>query len=469
MSRLKAPVGGCTVRMYRQGLGDCFLLAFGATQRSQKYVLIDCGVLLGTSNAEDTMRKVVTNIHQCTGGHLDALVVTHEHWDHVSGFMQAQREFGKIKVDKVWLSWAEDPNNPLARELRERRKAALQGVQMALSAAASAPPLFNQRIKSLSEFFGINLGATGRATTEEALDWVKAQWTTPHYCDTGKVPLTIDGLPEVKFYVLGPPASASYIRKSSPSKKTGDVYLDDAVSGQLGLYLAALGSAPMWRQTPQVKEKLKPFSSAYEFEPYGVDPLIKPLIDKYLSEPWRKIDADWTGAAGELALKLDAHTNNTSLVLAIELAPKDKVLLFPGDAQVGNWLSWDEVKWDGQAKDMTARDLLERTVLYKVGHHGSHNATLREKGLERMINQELVAFISVNRAIARDMKWRMPYEPLYSRLKEKTLGRVVLSDAGVPIACDDVAVESFRKLSAQTDLYCEYTILPWKPGNNNSK
>lgn len=102
----------------------------------------------------------------------------------------------------------------------------------------------------------------------------------------------------------------------------------------------------------------------------------KPLIDKYLSEPWRKIDADWTGSASELAPKLDAHTNNTSLVLAIELAPKGKVLLFPGDAQVGNWLSWDEVKWDGQAKYMTAKDLLERTVLYKVGHHGSHDATL---------------------------------------------------------------------------------------------
>jgi hypothetical protein len=31
-----------------------------------------------------------------------------------------------------------------------------------------------------------------------------------------------------------------------------------------------------------------------------------------------------------------------------------------------------------------AEDLLERTVLYKVGHHASHNATLRQKGLELM-------------------------------------------------------------------------------------
>jgi len=463
MTRLKAPAGGCTVRMYRQGLGDCFLLAFGADRKPQKYVLIDCGVLLGTSNAEDTMRTVVRDIHQATGGHLDVLVVTHEHWDHVSGFIQARKEFEKLTVDQIWLSWAENPSNPLARELRERRKAALQGVRMALSVAAAAPSRFTSRIMSLSSFYGSDLGATGRATTEDALDWVKEHWTPPRYCDPGGSPLALDDLPEVKFYVLGPPATASYIRKSSPSKKTGDVYLDDASSGTLGLYLAALGSAPMWRHAYPAKEGFKPFSAAYECDPY--EPDIQEMSSKYQGEPWRSIDADWTGAAGELALKLDAHTNNTSMVLAIELAPRDKVLLFPGDAQVGNWLSWDEVRWEGQARDITAKDLLERTVLYKVGHHGSHNATLRDKGLERMINEELVALIPVDRSIAREMRWRMPHEPLHERLKEKTLGRLVLSDAGLPLASDDAAVELFRKHSSQTDLYTEYTINPWKSEN----
>ena len=42
----------------------------------------------------------------------------------------------------------------------------------------------------------------------------------------------------------------------------------------------------------------------------------------------------------EFALKIDNDVNNTSLALALELADK-RVLLFPGDAQVGNWLSWD--------------------------------------------------------------------------------------------------------------------------------
>ncbi len=102
---------------------------------------------------------------------------------------------------------------------------------------------------------------------------------------------------------------------------------------------------------------------------------------------WRQIESDWLGAAGTLALQLDSDTNNTSLALAIELSPGGKVLLFPGDAQVGNWLSWHALHWTREGepeRSVDAADLLRRTAFYKVGHHASHNATLREKGLELM-------------------------------------------------------------------------------------
>ncbi|TIX03162.1 MAG: hypothetical protein E5V44_15695, partial [Mesorhizobium sp.] len=59
------------------------------------------------------------------------------------------------------------------------------------------------------------------------------------------------------------------------------------------------------------------------------------------AEKWRRIDSDWTGSIEALALKMDSDTNNTSLALAFEL-PDGQVLLFPGDAQVGNWLSWND-------------------------------------------------------------------------------------------------------------------------------
>src|SRR5262249_28388211 len=108
------------------------------------------------------------------------------------------------------------------------------------------------------------------------------------------------------------------------------------------------------------------------------------------SNAWREISVDWLRAITGLALNLDNATNNTTLAPAIELGPGGKVLIFPADAQVGNWLSWHDQSWkDADGKEVSAADLLSRAVLYKVGHHCSHNATLRQKGLELMTNEDL--------------------------------------------------------------------------------
>ena len=92
-------------------------------------------------------------------------------------------------------------------------------------------------------------------------------------------------------------------------------------------------------------------------------------------------------ACADLALQLDSLTNNTSLALAIERIADGRVLLFPADAQQGNWLSWHKLEWQrerrrrgGRPATVTAADLLDRTVFYKVGHHGSHNATAKRRG-----------------------------------------------------------------------------------------
>src|SRR6185503_466635 len=107
--------------------------------------------------------------------------------------------------------------------------------------------------------------------------------------------------------------------------------------------------------------------------------------ERYFAEDakWRRVDEDWLHVAPDLALQLDNVTNNTSLAIAIERIADGKVLLFPADAQQGNWLSWqgDAVKWtvkDGEKERVVkAKDLLARTVFYKVGHHASHNATAK--------------------------------------------------------------------------------------------
>ena len=103
-----------SVRMYRQGLGDCFLLTFSRESGAPYRMLIDCGVVLGTSDPTTIMKQVVSDIATVTGGHIDLLVATHQHWDHLSGFTQAAAEFDGLTIGQVWLAWTEDPTDPLA-------------------------------------------------------------------------------------------------------------------------------------------------------------------------------------------------------------------------------------------------------------------------------------------------------------------------------------------------------------------
>lgn len=148
-------------------------------------------------------------------------------------------------------------------------------------------------------------------------------------------------------------------------------------------------------------------------------------------------DIGTTTGAGQppelLALKLDEDTNNTSLVLAFELLESGKVLLFPGDAQVGSWLSWDALEWIDPTlsnRRITSRELLEQTVLYKVSQHGSYNATARAQGLERMSSPELSALLPVYEDQAKRKGWETPAPALYRKLLEKTSGRILRMDRG---------------------------------------
>ena len=143
---------------------------------------------------------------------------------------------------------------------------------------------------------------------------------------------------------------------------------------------------------------------------------------------------------------MDSATNNTSLVLAIELGNGD-VLLFAADAQVGNWLSWQGLSWKVDGKVVTGPDLLRRTVLYKTGHHGSHNATLQEKGLETMKSLK-IALIPVDHEMAVKKGWsKMPLEDLEKRLNEITKDRVLRIDKEIPSGLiGQVAQDDSKKL-----------------------
>lgn len=423
-----------TIRMYNVGLGDCFLLRFDA-QRPY-FMLIDCGLFRSSDAEKETLLATVADIADTTNGFIDVVVATHEHQDHLSGFTYAQPVFREknLRIGQVWLAWTEDPADRVATDLREGMNSFAEQLDKTVTQLkADTRRDFSRTslgaVESVMEFIGLGemLGATrGPGINQQALDFLKTfpvSYKKPN--DVLQFPGQLDEVvPNVRFYVLGPPRN-EFINQSNPSRNQPEVYhFGGAERHNYSLM------TPAWSGEEDDKDRIDmvPFEKTH----YGhvADESVSPYYYKP-DEAYRRIDDDWLFAVGDLALKLDGDTNNTSLVLAIELIDSGKVLLFPGDAQVGNWLSWDDCKWEGH-DGLTAEKLLNQTVFYKVGHHGSHNATLQAKGLERMSN-DLVAMIPVDRDFAQKTKgWEMPFGKLHTRLLEKTKGRVLIADSRFP-------------------------------------
>lgn len=479
--------------MYRQGLGDCFLLAFHTKSGEPRYMLIDCGLFLGSPDSGRRMNDIARNLHSATGGKVDAhgnvskpghvhtVVATHEHWDHVSGFLQARELFDTLKIDQVWVAWTEDPRNELARQLRKKRQAGLAALRVAVQRLAATDKDQAAKIQQILDFFGASKKGGG-SDTGAALDSLLGRVESPRYLHPGEPPIKMSGVEDMRIFVLGPPEDRKLLLRSDPSKSHSEVYEQGmALDSDTAFYAAVDFGAVEDQLTLDEKDQLE---LSYPFEPhfrlsrsearagacdgffrlhYGFD-----REGGERAPGWRRVDDDWLNTAGTLALKLDSDTNNTSVAVAIELSANGRVLLFPGDAQVGNWLSWHNLSWrQSDGSEIVARSLLNRTVLYKVGHHASHNATLREKGLEMMESPDMVAMIPVNEKFAREVKhWDMPFDPLLRTLNMKAKDRVLRADRGVPLLKEKKKPKSltskewkdFQQNAVETDLYVEYTV-----------
>lgn len=501
------PVNSVKIRMYRHGFGDCFLLQFFNGITRTLTMLIDCGLKHKDKVPGVSLKEVSNNIKEVLNKgrksrkkpHLDVLVATHEHWDHISGFHPAEKLFDDFSIGKIWMAWTENPNDTEAvliqKHLRKSVKAlklADERVKKAISSAAAlydthirgkelalAQKKFGETLEKVTEFFGpLSLVTPSGITlknkykislnTREVMQHLKGLASGEsgiEYHYAGDI-IEMKKLPGVRIYVLGPPKSALLNKDRPSSGAEKEVYfgLDNyAIAGFIN-GLLALGDAdleydddgsPFINVTSISEEDAK--ENAYFKNNYFA-----------VAENWREIRNEWLNMSGALAMQLDNDTNNTSLALAIELVESGKVLLFPGDAQVGNWLSWHDLEWDlknGNRKEkINTKQLLENTVFYKAGHHLSHNATLKRQGLELMKSNELVAFIPEK----QDQYNGIPYEPLIKSLNEKTHGRYIFSaDSNYPAedilkvkpsAIDKEEWEQFKSALDINKLYIEYTI-----------
>ena len=447
----KPDAGSLRVRMYRHGLGDCLLITLPKKDGTPLYIMIDCGIVVGSPNPS-VMEEVVRSIIADTNGFVDILVVTHEHYDHVSGFAIAhdlfakERTPGKLAAGQIWFAWTEDPNDALGNRLREERNKKKQKLAALVAAPAmGATAGMIDHIDNVLGFFGMSKGkekAEGKAKisgTGPAMEFVGGL-APVRYCRPTDKPITLADVEGVRIFVLGPPADEKSLKKTD--SKTEVYHLGDTGASQS--FFMALPDAEQEKLErhqpfePEARYALEEMKKPASGSDIANDRHLRFFSDHYFGpshgerkdQSWRRIDAAFMDAAAEFALQLDSATNNTSLVLALELIGSGKVLLFVGDAQVGNWLSWQNVQWQLDATTtVTASDLLRRTIFYKVGHHGSHNATAKAKGLELMQSGDLVAFIPVNHDMAVKKGWgKMPLPKLVEELTARTQGRLVQAD-----------------------------------------
>ncbi|WP_211098398.1 hypothetical protein, partial [Azospirillum sp. B506] len=125
------------------------------------------------------------------------------------------------------------------------------------------------------------------------------------------------------------------------------------------------------------------------------------------------------GPLESLAFMLDQAINNTSLVLL--LSYRGKNLLFAGDAQYGNWQAW--------MNEPDGVEILNSIDLYKVSHHGSHNAT-PHSAVERMPKGRFTALLST-----QDAPWpTIPYGKLMAALEDRAKAVVRSDSLAVPKA-----------------------------------
>lgn len=529
--RLIPPPGGAIVRMYRIGHGDCFLIAFSGGKDGQdpRYVLIDCGYKPGSSYTLGTNAdQVVDNIRAATGGHIHVAVITHEHQDHVNGVNE--KRFKGITIGECWLAWTEDEDDALANQLRAKYKDTLLGLIAAqerlseIGKSSSLEKNFGLNIlkqaNKIGKLLEFDLGGEAEhfdlaAAAKQVRDGNPAsnsankksmkvfktkaraqrgvRYLTPH-----EKPLAIEGAGDLRVFVLGPPRDEELLESLDPEDGEGFHRVGFALSTP-GAYFAAAAKS----QAGQPKELL-PFDARYRVEwskaltssadfplfwyHYGHDGVAlqfcpnekpdktcdsRPADEVWDNAAWRRIDEDWLRSAGQLALAMSNDTNNSSLVLAFELGRGGKVLLFAADAQRGNWLSWNRKDWaDDHNRRITARDLLARTVLYKVGHHCSHNATLNGDLDDDYPNlswmgqgeyaREFTAMITAVRAWAEKQNgWDHPLASIKEALLKKAGGRVLQTDTDLDTTSERIGTVDYKKYLERTKgskLYFDHKI-----------
>lgn len=326
------------IRAYNVELGDCIYCRIPkARKRGAKtedfHMLIDCGSLGPRTSLTAAVADLETLLPQTDDGQrrLDLLVVTHEHKDHIAGFVADA--FANIVVETIWMSAAMDPKHPQAEKTRRLHALAADAMQGIAARNLSLSPELEQIV--------------GLFSLENAENLTTLRKTLP--AKSGRDPIYVHaGQSSVD---LGLALKGATIHVLAPQENIDFFYLgrDDAVGAFLGLANGAVG----------LREPSK---------------LPQPRPSNISDRDFRTLQSRMLSAAFAFADESGRITNNTSVVLLIEW--KGKRLLFVGDAEWDNGFkagksngSWN-VMWHEQNEK-----LAKPVDFLKIGHHGSINST----------------------------------------------------------------------------------------------
>ncbi len=438
---------GIRVRMYRIGFGDFFLLTVPGND-GPAHILIDCGVHAANIGSIDACVK---DLKKTTNNRLALVILTHYHADHMSGFASNYDDFADFDhVGTVWITNRLDPSHPGASKLMAQLTSVATALQLQLGARDDADAREAQR--KVHNALGVELGAAGGADggNAKALKLLQSGFKSKppvfYYQggDTPTLPPELQG--KITAEILAPP----------PRDSNGEFSASDNKKEQ---YLAAAGD----NGVPHV-ERVQPFEKAWPsgaadypagvFEEFGSAAAMETLL--------QGMQPDVLAATAD---KLDGTLNNQSLVVLFTC--QGKKLLFVGDAQWGNWAYWLYGKGiTGADPGITAKakEILGSIDFYKVGHHGSTNATpIPAVGA---LNEACAAMCSTATGAygSPAKKTEVPRTALMDALETRTKDRMVRSDwvAAGSTKPDPQAKAELANLpdgfTTPGDLYIDYNL-----------
>lgn len=446
----KANSNEIRIRMYRVGFGDFFLMTVPSVD-GPKHIVVDCGVTNGRSGKGDigTIKDAVAHMAAETGGKLALIIATHRHMDHIIGFSRCKDQFEKFEVEAIWMPvWETEYDDKIAKMQSDMTSFALEA-QTSLAMAADTLPDHAEILAILENATGIPVSAAGMAMDAAAmavgatgkgggsnpasLEMLKKGFgVKPKYYGRGDTPELPASLVKAGLTakILGPPPKEEIaLMKLTDLRKGVGQYLGAAAGGHSGGNLRPFSEADVRKASDY------PESAFREWNPQRQQSEKLPHL--LLEEA-----VETSPAALMMAAKqLNDFLNNQSLVVLFTF--QDKSLLFAGDAQAGNWEGWlydDGVpsKTPGDDLSKTGASVLKGLSFYKVGHHGSTNATPivavehMGEGFVSMCSTEAGSFGSV------DNKSEVPRDPLMAALARKSA--LVRSDQiPVTLAANTVA------------------------------